>query len=75
MRWPRALQAAAGAAAIAGLAWSAAQPYLLVTSVFPSVIERAAWSVLLLAAILFVSAGFVPTEGTAGISAHGDRRS
>ncbi len=62
-RGPRALQAAAGLAVIGGLAWSAAQPYLLVTSVFPGVIEHAAWSALLLAAIVLVSAGFAPTEG------------
>jgi CubicO group peptidase (beta-lactamase class C family) len=61
-RWPRALQAATGAAAIGVLAWSAAQPYLLVTSVFPGVIERAAWSILALAAVLVVSSCFATTR-------------
>ena len=56
----RTAQAAVALAAIAGLAWSAAQPYLLVTSVFPGAIERAAWATLLLAATLIATAGFVP---------------
>lgn len=73
-RWPRVLQAAAGLAAVAGLAWSAAQPYLLVTSVFPGVIERAAWSTLLLAAILLVSACFAPTGGSQPAPAHREKR-
>ena len=73
-RGPRALQAAAGLAVILGLAWSAAQPYLLVTSVFPGVIERAAWSALLLAVILLLSSGFAPTGGdTRGPDRHDER--
>jgi CubicO group peptidase (beta-lactamase class C family) len=56
----RTAQAVAGLAAIVGLVWSAAQPYLLVTSVFPGVIERAAGSTLLLAATLIAAAGFAP---------------
>lgn len=60
----RALQALVGAAAIAVLAWSAVQPYLLVTSVFPGAIEAAAWSTLLLASILLASAAFAPTRAT-----------
>lgn len=48
--------------AIGALAWSAAQPDLLVTSMFPGAIEQAAWSTLVLAAILASSACFAPTR-------------
>jgi CubicO group peptidase (beta-lactamase class C family) len=74
----RAGLAVVGLAAIAGVAWSAAQPYLLATSVFPGVIEHAAWSTLLLAATLIATAGFVPRTDRAVASrtdagSHDDR--
>jgi CubicO group peptidase (beta-lactamase class C family) len=59
-RLRRAGQAVVGLAGIAAIGWSAAQPYLLVTSVFPGVIEQAAWSALLLSLTLVAAAGFVP---------------
>ncbi len=62
-RVPRSGQAVVGLAGIAAIAWSAAQPYLLVTSVFPGVIEQAAWSALLLSLTLIAAAGFVPRTG------------
>lgn len=67
-RQRRMLQAALGLVAIAGVAWSAGQPYLLVTSLFPGVIERAAWSTVLLSTTLIAVAGFVPRTDRPGSS-------
>lgn len=58
-RGRRTWQVAVGLAAIGGVAWSAAQPYLLVTSVFPGAIEQAAWATLLLSLTLIAAAAFV----------------
>jgi CubicO group peptidase (beta-lactamase class C family) len=52
----RLLQAASAAGVIALLAWSAAQPYLMVSSVFPGVAGWAGMAFLLLAAVVLASA-------------------
>lgn len=54
----RALRAAVGAAGIAGMAWAASQPYLMVTSLFPGPAEKAGGAALALSAMLLVSAMF-----------------
>jgi CubicO group peptidase (beta-lactamase class C family) len=55
---PRVLQAAAGIGGIAVLTWSAAQPYLFVTSIFPADAPRAGLALLVLAILLILSAVF-----------------
>jgi CubicO group peptidase (beta-lactamase class C family) len=52
----RLLQAGAATGMIVLLAWSVAQPYLMVSSVFPGVDAWAGMAFLLLAAVVFVSA-------------------
>jgi CubicO group peptidase (beta-lactamase class C family) len=54
----RLLQAALGLALIAAFAWSAAQPYLFVSSIFPGTAVCAGISLLVLAVIMNVSALF-----------------
>ncbi len=56
---PRRLaQVSLGFGAIAALTWSAAQPYLTLTAVFPGVVVAAFWSCLLLACALIVASAF-----------------
>lgn len=57
-RGPRLLQAALGIGLVATLAWSAAQPYLTLSSVFPGVVTWAFWACLAWAALLVVTSGF-----------------
>jgi CubicO group peptidase (beta-lactamase class C family) len=62
----RLVQALFGIGVIAALAWSAAQPYLTVTSVFPGVVQWVFWSSLLLAGVVTMAAAFAsPGPGTA----------
>lgn len=58
----RLLQALAGGSVIAALAWSAAQPYLTVSAIFPGVSEWAGRSLFGLALMVIVSALF-PRQG------------
>ena len=52
VRWKsRTVQASAALLALMGLAWAAAQPYLLVSSVFPGISEWAGWAVAALAVV------------------------
>ncbi|MBN1541188.1 beta-lactamase family protein, partial [candidate division KSB1 bacterium] len=54
----RMVQAALGLAAMAALLWAAAQPYLMLSSVFPGIAELAGIAFFVLAIINAVSAGF-----------------
>jgi hypothetical protein len=46
------VQAAVGLGVLGGLAWSAAQPYLFVTSIFPATAGWAGWALGLWATVL-----------------------
>jgi CubicO group peptidase (beta-lactamase class C family) len=62
----RLVQALFGLGVIAALAWSAAQPYLTVSSVFPGVVQWVFWCSLLLAGVVTMAAAFAsPGPGTA----------
>jgi len=61
-RAARVLQAAAGIGGSAVLAWSTAQPYLFVTSIFPADAGRGGLSLLVLAVLLILSALFPRVE-------------
>lgn len=63
-RIARLLQAVLGAGTICALGWSAAQPYLMISSVFPGVSDWAGLALLLLATVMIVSATFPPTEAS-----------
>ncbi|MBS3785085.1 MAG: beta-lactamase family protein [Anaerolineae bacterium] len=56
----RLLQAALGIGVITALAWSAAQPYLMVVSVFPSTVGWAGGTFLVWAVTMILSALFAP---------------
>lgn len=56
----RVLRAVLGAAALSGLAWAAAQPYLLVSSVFPGVAGSAGWAGAALSFAMLADAAFAP---------------
>ena len=56
----RLLQAFLGIDILAGLAWSTAQPYLMITSIFPGSVRWAGFSLLILAIVLIFSALFTP---------------
>lgn len=61
--WARRLvQAGVGLGVLGGLAWSAAQPYLFVTSIAPSMAGWAGWALLLWATLL-VGAALCPRTG------------
>jgi hypothetical protein len=53
----RLLQGALGLGGIAGLAWSTAQPYLMVASIFPGLVDGAgtAWLILSVLLVTFAS--------------------
>lgn len=55
----RLAQASLGLGGIGALAWSAAQPYLTLSSVFPGVVAWAFWACVLLACTLVAAAAFV----------------
>jgi len=57
----RTLQAGAGVAGVAALVWSAAQPYLIVSSIFPGVAEWT-WRALLLLSIALILTACTPRE-------------
>jgi hypothetical protein len=58
----RLLQLLAGVLGMVALAWSAAQPYLFVTSIFPADSGRAALAMLVLALLLVASSLFPRVE-------------
>ena len=58
----RVLRAVTGFGIIAALVWSAAQPYLFVSSIFPGTIRWAGGSLLILAVIIILSACFPRVE-------------
>ena len=64
-RGARAVGLFAGCAVLAGLVWASAQPYLMVTSIFPGVSDWAA-AVLAVAAVVLVGAALVPSSCPAG---------
>jgi len=57
-RTERLLQAALGLGVVAALAWSAAQPYLMVVSIFPRAVGWAGGTLLVWAVIMVLSASF-----------------
>jgi CubicO group peptidase (beta-lactamase class C family) len=60
----RMLQALIGLGIIVTLAWSAAQPYLFLSSIFPSTIRWAGSSLLILAILIILSSCFPSIEST-----------
>jgi CubicO group peptidase (beta-lactamase class C family) len=54
----RLLQGALGLGGMAGLAWSAAQPYLMVASIFPGLVNWASGALLILSVLLVTLASF-----------------
>ncbi len=58
----RILRAAAGLGILAALAWSAAQPYLFVSSIFPGTIRWAGSSLLILSVLIILAACFPRVE-------------
>jgi hypothetical protein len=59
----RLFQAAAGIAIVAALAWSVAQPYLFVSSIFPSTVSWGALSMLIFALTMSAMSLFPHIEG------------
>jgi len=76
-RLPRLLRASFGLGGLALMAWSAAQPYLTLSSVFPGVVGWAFRACLLLACLVVIDAAFPaahPGEPSAAGRARGSRR-
>lgn len=69
----RIIHTAAAIAALAALGWAAAQPYLMVSSLFPSLVERAA-ALVVVAALLALGAAAFPRQDHAGHGPSARRR-